>query len=100
MVYLLGELTYCLRYSVQDIVPKEVCWQRSKVGFNLEVTKLFNFQETNMKKVIEPKSTELERIVNYPKVFSIMDGRNLTNAESKLLFSLMSVNTFIEKFGT
>jgi len=90
-----GRAKAILRESVRGIAPDIVIDNARKIGFNAPIESLLDLNNLNTKKEILSDSPIFE-IVNREYVSSFLEKRNLTNSESKFLFSFLSAKLFLE----
>jgi|LakMenE01Jun11ns_1017448.scaffolds.fasta_scaffold9954478_1 asparagine synthase (glutamine-hydrolysing) len=90
-----GRAKAILRESVRGIAPDIVIDNARKIGFNAPIESLLDLNDLNTKKEILSDSPIFE-IVNREYVSSFLEKRNLTNSESKFLFSFLSAKLFLE----
>lgn len=90
-----GRAKAILRESVRGIAPDIVIDNARKIGFNAPIESLLDLNNMNTKKEILSDSPVFE-IVNRKYVSSFLEKRNLTNSESKFLFSFLSAKLFLE----
>jgi asparagine synthase (glutamine-hydrolysing) len=80
-----GWTKYVLRKAIEPIVPKEIVWRKSKLGFNAPEAVWLKSFKTNMLKVIE-KSSIINHISDLDKFRS--DYSNLNNRIIWRLYNL------------
>jgi asparagine synthase (glutamine-hydrolysing) len=90
-----GRAKAILRESVRGIAPDIVIDNARKIGFNAPIESLLDLNNLNTKKEILSDSPIFE-IVKREYVSSFLEKRNLTNSESKFLFSFLSAKLFLE----
>jgi len=90
-----GRAKAILRESVRGIAPDIVIDNARKIGFNAPIESLLDLNSLNTKKEILSDSPIFE-IVNRKHVANFLEKRNLTNSESKFLFSFLSAKLFLE----
>jgi asparagine synthase (glutamine-hydrolysing) len=90
-----GRAKAILRESVRGIAPDIVIDNARKIGFNAPIASLLDLNSLNTKKEILSDSPIFE-IVNRKHVANFLEKRNLTNSESKFLFSFLSAKLFLE----
>ena len=90
-----GRAKAILRESVRGIAPDIVIDNARKIGFNAPIESLLDLNALNTKKEILSDSPIFE-IVNREYVANFLEKRNLTNSESKFLFSFLSAKLFLE----
>ena len=90
-----GRAKAILRESVRGIAPDIVIDNARKIGFNAPIESLLDLNNVNTKKEILSDSPIFE-IVKREYVSSFLEKRNLTNSESKFLFSFLSAKLFLE----
>ena len=90
-----GRAKAILRESVRGIAPDIVIDNARKIGFNAPIESLLDLNNLNTKREILSDSPIFE-IVKREYVSSFLEKRNLTNSESKFLFSFLSAKLFLE----
>ena len=90
-----GRAKAILRESVRGIAPDEVIDNARKIGFNAPIENLLDLNNSGIKKQILSDSPIFE-IVNKKSISDFLEKRNLTNSESKFLFSFLSAKLFLE----
>ena len=90
-----GRAKAILRESVRGIAPDIVIDNARKIGFNAPIESLLDLDSSSTKSEILSDSPIFE-IVNREYVSNFLEKRNLTNSESKFLFSFLSAKLFLE----
>ena len=90
-----GRAKAILRESVRGIAPDIVIDNARKIGFNAPIESLLDLNDLTTKNAILSDSPIFE-IVKRECVSSFLEKRNLTNSESKFLFSFLSAKLFLE----
>jgi asparagine synthase (glutamine-hydrolysing) len=90
-----GRAKAILRESVRGIAPDIVIDNARKIGFNAPIESLLDLDSSSTKSEILSDSPIFE-IVNRKYVSNFLEKRNLTNSESKFLFSFLSAKLFLE----
>ncbi len=86
-----------LRDAFKDLLPDEIYNEREKLGFNMSITDLINF---NNPKVFDlMRNCELiDRHFNITKIIEDLSIKPMSNTFSKLIFRLINVAMFMEKY--
>jgi asparagine synthase (glutamine-hydrolysing) len=84
-----------LRDAVRGIVPDVVVDARRKVGFNAAIEELVDLGSAAVRQAVLADSPVYE-LVDRARVAALLEKGTLDNRESKFLFSLLNVTTFLE----
>jgi len=87
-----------LRDAVRDLVPPHVLDEPRKIGFNLSVTELLDAGDPDVRAAVLDDSP-IWRIVRRDAIAPLLDRTDLTNSESKFLFSVLGCKMFLEELG-
>jgi len=90
-----GRAKAILRESVRGVAPDIVIDNARKIGFNAPIEGLLDLDSSSTKSEILSDSPIFE-IVDREYVSNFLEKRNLTNSESKFLFSFLSAKLFLE----
>ena len=89
---------YIFRKSMQGIVPDSILWNRNKKGFNFEFSSKniigFNQLFDGIKSM-----DFFKNLFDLDEVFKLINKKDITNAESKLLFSIVNVKYFLNSIS-
>ena len=87
-----------LRDSMHGIADPKICKSRKKVGFNVPIDDLIKLQDKKL--IIESlKKSFLGDIVKIEDFKNLLNKKNKNNQESKFIFSIFSVNAFLDNFS-
>jgi asparagine synthase (glutamine-hydrolysing) len=87
-----------LRDAMMDIVPDLILNERRKVGFNAPIMDLLDVHDAEIKEFMLDNSPVYD-IVSKNWIEKIMQQDNLSNSESKFLFSFVSMKIFLDEFN-
>jgi asparagine synthase (glutamine-hydrolysing) len=90
-----GRAKAILRESVRGIAPDAVLDSARKIGFNAPIESLLDLNNSDVQRQILSDSPIFD-IVNREFISNFLAKRNLTNSESKFLFSFLSAKLFLE----
>ena len=90
-----GYAKVLLREAVRGIAPDAVVNSRRKVGFNAPIHDLLDVSNPNIREEILDDGTIFD-IVNRTEIERWLSKEELTNSESKFLFSFISARMFME----
>lgn len=90
-----GRAKAILRESVRGIAPNAVLDNARKIGFNAPIEGLLDLNNSDIQRQILSDSPIFD-IVNRRFISNFLAKRNLTNSESKFLFSFLSAKLFLE----
>jgi len=88
---------YILREAFKDIIPSEIINQREKIGFNCNVKDLFDTESQDFKNIIF-SSNFINNQISVDKINKLLNKDEITNVESHLIFSILSLATFFNVF--
>jgi asparagine synthase (glutamine-hydrolysing) len=86
---------FILRESMRGIVPDSILWDRDKKGFNFEFS-INNISNFHILFTDIDKIDFLKNLINFDKVDTLLSKKDMTNAESKLLFRIANIKYFLE----
>lgn len=84
-----------LRESVKGFLPEKIRTNRKKIGFNLSFTSLEEFKNGKLKDYMMDNSS-INMLINKDNLFKLLKQKLLTNTQSKILFSILNVQIFLE----
>ena len=84
-----------LRDSLNGIGPKHILQNYEKIGFNISVDKLIDFQSKKVMNFIKKKSS-IFSIVKKKEVLNTLKDKNMINKNSNFLFKFICAKIFLE----
>lgn len=90
-----GRAKAILRESVRGIAPDAVIDNARKIGFNAPIESLLDLNSSDVQRQILSDSPIFD-IVDQEFISNFLAKRDLTNSESKFLFSFLSAKLFLE----
>ena len=95
-----GLAKFILRKSFEDIVPKEILFNKRKVGFNIPIDSYLDFNDKKTTDVFLDQNSLIMDLVNREKLEkALIPKERRSNQESKFLFNFISSKIFIDQFS-
>ena len=89
-----------MRKSFEDIVPKEILFNKRKVGFNIPIDSYLDFNDKKTTDVFLDQNSLIMDLVNTEKLEkALIPKERRSNQESKFLFNFISSKIFIDQFS-
>ncbi|RJF76803.1 asparagine synthase (glutamine-hydrolyzing) [Azospirillum cavernae] len=88
-----------LREAVRGLVPDELLDNRRKIGFNADIFSFFDRTDPGTRDWLLGDGLVYD-LLRRDKVATMIDKENLSDSESKFLFSIVSTKLFLEEFGS
>ena len=85
-----------LRDSGEGVLSDKVRLSKQKKGFNASINSIINFNNTNIMDLIFDTSSPIAEYVDLVKLRKDLDIKSIPNHLSKLIFSIISTNFFLE----
>ena len=85
-----------LRESSKNILLDQIRLDRQKKGFNASINSLLNLNDTKVINKIFNKNNPINDFVNLAKLRDNLDIKFIPNHYSKLLFSIITTNLFLQ----
>ncbi len=85
-----------LRDSGEGVLSDKVRLSKQKKGFNASINSIINFNNTNIMDLIFDTSSPIAEYVDLVKLRKDLDIKLIPNHLSKLIFSIISTNFFLE----
>ena len=85
-----------LRESAKGVLSDKVRLSKQKMGFNASINSIINFNNSDTMVFIFDKSSPVAEYVDLVKLRKDLNIESIPNHLSKLIFSIISTNFFLE----
>ena len=91
-----GKTKSVLRDALNNIVPRKILDNRTKVGFNAPILDLLNINDSKVRETLLNESPIFD-LIKKDKIESLLSKESLPNSFSKFLFNFINAKIFLEK---
>ena len=95
-----GLAKFILRKSFEDITPKEILFNKRKVGFNIPIDSYLDFNDKKTIDIFMDQDSLIMDLINRKKLEKALIPKGTrSNQESKFLFNFISSKIFVDNFA-
>ena len=85
---------FLLRQSLEGIVPKEILWDKRKIGFNADINTMMKLDPSFLYMIVS-KNKFLNKTIN---IGEVLKDYKINRLDNKFIFAIINVYLFLKNF--